>query len=497
MVRDVRGRGGDGPARAPRRRVPAAADGRGRRRRPRERYDAAIDRIHERIAAGDTYQVNHTLRLRARVEGDPRGLYRDLCYAQRGAYARLPRLGRYRVLSASPELFFGVDDGAIVDPTDEGHGAARTMAAEDDRAARTGSWRSAKDRAENAMIVDLLRNDLGRVSRTGSVTWSDVFEAERYETVWQLTSTVSAELDAGVGLADVFRGALPLRIGHRRAEGPHDGDHRATSRTRRAGVYCGAVGYLAPAGTGRAARAVQRGDPHGHRGHGDDHGRVRRRRRDHVGLDASAEYEETVAKARVLTARRPDFQLLETMRSDRPRACAISTGTSRGCAPPRTYFGFRLDEADVREAVEKTSRVRAGRRTCGPAPRSGRDGTERVAATPLARDPDPVRVAIDDVPSDPRDVFLFHKTTLRDRYEDARRPPSRRRRRRPRQRSRRGHGVDDRERRGAGSTGRGSRRRSAPGLLPGIGRAVASRRDGSTEGSLTIEDARGRQTRSR
>ena len=86
----------------------------------RAAYDAAIARIREHIAAGDTYQVNHTLRLRSRVEGDERGLYRDLCYAQRGAYAGYLNLGRYRVLSASPELFFRIDGRPHHDEADEG-----------------------------------------------------------------------------------------------------------------------------------------------------------------------------------------------------------------------------------------------------------------------------------------------------------------------------------------------------------------------------------------
>ena len=81
---------------------------------PRDRYESPVDRDPELIAAGETYQVNHTMRLRSRVEGDPRGLYRDLCYAQRGAFAAYLDLGRYRVLSASPELFFELRDGAIV-----------------------------------------------------------------------------------------------------------------------------------------------------------------------------------------------------------------------------------------------------------------------------------------------------------------------------------------------------------------------------------------------
>ena len=96
---------------------PGAPEARGRRRSTGPIYDAAIGRIHEHIAAGDTYQVNHTLRLRSRVEGDERGLYRDLCYAQRGAYAGYLNLGRYRVLSASPELFFRIDEGEIARPS--------------------------------------------------------------------------------------------------------------------------------------------------------------------------------------------------------------------------------------------------------------------------------------------------------------------------------------------------------------------------------------------
>ncbi len=93
----------------------------------RATYDAAIDRIREHIAAGDTYQVNHTLRLRSRIEGDERGLYRDLCYAQRGAYAAYLNLGRYRVLSASPELFFRIDDGRITTKPMKGNGSPGPM----------------------------------------------------------------------------------------------------------------------------------------------------------------------------------------------------------------------------------------------------------------------------------------------------------------------------------------------------------------------------------
>jgi para-aminobenzoate synthetase/4-amino-4-deoxychorismate lyase len=133
----------------------------------RGRYDGAIASIRERIEAGDTYQVNHTLRLRSSVQGDDRGLYRDLCFAQRGAYAGYLNLGRYRVLSASPELFFQRVDDTVTTRPMKGTAPRGRWPAED--AAIADALRgSVKDRAENAMIVDLLRNDMGRVARSGS-----------------------------------------------------------------------------------------------------------------------------------------------------------------------------------------------------------------------------------------------------------------------------------------------------------------------------------------
>ena len=174
----------------------------------RAAYDAAIERIQDLIAAGHTYQVNHTLRLRATIGGDERGFYRDLCLAQRGGFAAFINLGRYRVLSASPELFFRLDGDRITTRPMKGTAPRGRWPAEDEEAAAR-LVASAKDRAENAMIVDLLRNDLGRVCVPGSVGVERMLEPERYETVWQLTSTVAGDLQAGTGVADVFRALFP------------------------------------------------------------------------------------------------------------------------------------------------------------------------------------------------------------------------------------------------------------------------------------------------
>jgi para-aminobenzoate synthetase/4-amino-4-deoxychorismate lyase len=452
----------------------------------RERYESSVGRIRELIAAGETYQVNHTMRLRSHIEGDPRGLYRDLSYAQRGGFSAYLDLGRYRVLSASPELFFELRDGAIMTRPMKGT-APRGRWPEEDRAVAERLLASAKDRAENAMIVDLLRNDLGRISRTGSVTWADVFQAERFETVWQLTTTVSAALEADVSLADVFRGLFPsgsvtgapkvrtMQIIREIEDSPR-------------GIYCGAIGYLAPHGSGFpnarfnvAIRTVTLDTASRTAEYGVGGGIT-------WDSEAGAEYEEALAKTRVLTARRPGFELLETMRHDPGEDVRHLDMHLHRLAGSADYFGFRYDETEVREAVEKTV-ASAPPAPCRVRLALGKGGTVRVACTPLASGPDVVSVSLDDVPQDPRDVFLFHKTSRRQRYEDARR---------------RHPDVDDvvlinergevTESTIANVVARFEGRWVTPpieaGLLPGIGRAVALDDGSVTEAPVTIEDLR-------
>ena len=466
--------------------VPGAPAGTWMPTTPRERFESSVDEIHELIAAGETYQVNHTMRLRSRVEGDPRGLYRDLCYAQRGAYSAYLDLGRYRVLSASPELFFERRGGSIVTRPMKGT-APRGRWPEEDRAAAEHLLASAKDRAENAMIVDLLRNDLGRISRAGSVTWADVFQVERYETVWQLTTTVSAELETGIGLAEIFRGLFP--------SGSVTGAPKVRTmeiirdlEDSPRGIYCGAVGFLAPEGSGRpdarfnvAIRTVTVDTASTTAEYGVGGGIT-------WDSEAGSEYEEAVAKSRVLTARRPGFELLETMRFDPAEGVRHLDRHLERLTASAEYFDFRLDEVDVREAVEKTA-ASAPATTVRLRLSLRKDGTVRVTATPLTDDPDAVRVAIDDVAQDPSDVFLFHKTSRRDRYEAARR---------------RHPDVDDvllvNDRReitestianvAARIEGRWLTPPLEAGLLAGIGRAVALEEGRVVEGTVTIDDAR-------
>jgi para-aminobenzoate synthetase/4-amino-4-deoxychorismate lyase len=378
-------------------------------------YERAVGSIREAIAAGETYQVNHTFRLRATIRGDDRGLYRDLCYAQRGGSGAYLDAGRFKILSASPELFFRIDDGSITTRPMKGT-APRGRWPEEDERVRADLLASAKERAENAMIVDLLRNDLARIAQTGTVTWDDVFSAERYETVWQLTTTVLASLPASTPLVDVFRALFP--------SGSVTGAPKVRTMELIAnledsprGVYCGAVGYISPSGSSGAKasfnvpiRTVVLDTDTGLAEYGVGGG---------ITFDSSAsgEYEETVTKARVLTVRRPPFQLFETMRYEPATGVRNRERHLLRLKASADHFGFDPTQVDAEldRAIEhlppRPLRIRL---------LLSRNGRSVVEVSPLPNvQEEPVRLEIDTEPVDPSDVFLFHKTTRRRVYTDA------------------------------------------------------------------------------
>jgi para-aminobenzoate synthetase/4-amino-4-deoxychorismate lyase len=203
-----------------------------------------VGRIRDHIAAGDTFQCNLTVRMHGRVSGDTRALYRDLVLRQRGAHNAYLDMGRYVIASASPELFFERRGDHILLRPMKGTSRRGRDPGEDSRLA--DELRSSpKERAENVMIVDLMRNDVGRVARTGTVRVPGLLAVERYETVLQMTSDVTAQLRPDVGLTDLFRALFPC------------GSVTGTPKTRSMqiirsiepeprGVYCGAVGLIGP-----------------------------------------------------------------------------------------------------------------------------------------------------------------------------------------------------------------------------------------------------------
>jgi para-aminobenzoate synthetase/4-amino-4-deoxychorismate lyase len=212
----------------------------------------AVSGVREHIAAGETYQCNLTDRLRSVVNGDLESVYAELALAQLGAYNAYLDTGRHVVASASPELFFErIGDVVRTRPMKGTAARGRTTAEDLERGRLLRS--SSKEQAENLMIVDLLRNDLGRVAEIGSVVVEELFAVERYPTVWQMTSQVSARLRPGTGLVDLFRALFPCGsvtgAPKRRTMQLID---RLEPTPR--GVYCGAVGLVAPPSAAFRAR---------------------------------------------------------------------------------------------------------------------------------------------------------------------------------------------------------------------------------------------------
>ncbi len=378
-------------------------------------YAAAVARIRDLIAAGDTYQVNYTMQLGAEFTGDPLALYRDLARAQSGGYGAYLDTGRHVVVSASPELFFEWAGDTITSRPMKGT-APRGRWVDEDKEMRAALLTSAKDRAENLMIVDLIRNDLGRVAAFGSVRVDELFAAERFDTVWQLTSTVSAGARPGTSLGDVFAALFPC--------GSVTGAPKvrtceiiAALEPQARGVYCGAIGYVAPAGARgpRAAFNVAIRTVHVDRAEG----RARYGVGGGVTFDStpSGEYAEALLKAEVLGRAGQPFELLETMRWDPVDGFYARPLHFARLAESSDYFGFRFDVARVDAALEAAVGGDEALRVRLVLDRQGRCRVETDPAPPAAT---PVTLAIDTQPTDESSPFLFHKTTRRDVYRAAR-----------------------------------------------------------------------------
>ena len=220
----------------------------------RAAYDANIVAIREAIARGDTYQVNYTLRLNSSVSGDPRLWYEALAAQTHGRFNAFLDLGEKQILSLSPELFFAWDGTQLMARPMKGTLSRAALPAsesasaawqESDDAEAHALVNSEKNRAENLMIVDLLRNDLSRVAVTGTVAVPKLFSLETYPTVHHMTSTVTATTRDGVTLEDIFCALFPC--------GSITGAPKiktteiiASLENSPRGIYCGAIGYITP-----------------------------------------------------------------------------------------------------------------------------------------------------------------------------------------------------------------------------------------------------------
>jgi para-aminobenzoate synthetase/4-amino-4-deoxychorismate lyase len=414
----------------------------------REAYEAAIARIHEAIRCGETYQVNYTYRLRGQVHGAPLALYRRLRARQAVSFGALIHLPMQPgdevewVLSRSPELMVRHTQGRLQTRPMKGT-AARSQAPEGDSETARLLHADTKNRAENLMIVDLLRNDIGRIALTGSVKVPELFRIEPYATVFQMTSTIEAQRRPEVGLAGLLRAVFPCGSitgapKHRTME------WIAALETSPRDLYTGAIGWLegqpatttadaaapaadcpdlclsvairtlalgperaASAGGGGGLRDVELGVGGG------------------IVLDSVAadEWEETRWKARFLTALDPGFALFETMRAthadgvawrDRHRARLAASARQLGFAFDAQGFDALLDRClALADPSDGPLRLRVALQA---------DGRLALTHAPLAELAEllagqPVRLLLADAPLPAARPLAAHKTTLRAEYD--------------------------------------------------------------------------------
>lgn len=372
----------------------------------RERFD----RIRASIADGETYQVNYTWRLRGGFTGDPVSFFADLSAAQGGRYGALIRTGRFTIASASPELFFSLDAGRIVARPMKGTTGRGRFPAEDRRAADRLRV-SAKERAENVMVVDMVRNDIGRIAAIGSVEVPELYTLEPYPNVWQMTSTVTALTTAS--LVEIFAATFPS------ASVTGAPKHRtmqiiAALEQDPRGVYSGAVGVVAPEGAARfnvAIRTAVIDEASGGLVFGVGSGITWDSNRDE-------EYKECLLKASVLGRRPEAFELLETIRWMPGEGFFLLERHLERLRESAEYFGFRCSTSDASEALARA--VVAADRALRLRVLVAEDGTLRVERSSLEPPSGVVRVGLAKAPIDSNDVFLFHKTTRRAPYEQAR-----------------------------------------------------------------------------
>ncbi len=373
----------------------------------RDEYDRAVARIRDLIAAGDTYQVNYSFPLTATFVGDPYAWYQDLVLAQGAQYSAYVDLGRYKVLCLSPELFFERRGNHVITRPMKGTARRGRWAAEDQELAQR-LQRSPKDRAENVMIVDLLRNDLGKVSVPGSVRVSSLFDLERFETVWQMTSTVESTLNDGTSLVELMTALFPC--------GSVTGAPKIrTMKIIRElepfprGAYTGAIGFLKPGGDcvfNVAIRTVVIDTESNVATFGVGGG---------VTIDSTAEreYEECLVKSRFLHTSPVVFQLFESILLQDGEYFLLPQHLKR-LRNSAEFFGFTFCEGEIEPALNTV----AAENPAGTLKikltlsKDGHVETETSAITTRKQ----LRVALSSQPVDSSDRFLFHKTTRRDFY---------------------------------------------------------------------------------
>lgn len=377
-------------------------------------HAAKVEQILAYIRAGDIYQANLTFPIAFRYDGPALALYAALRARQPVAHGAVVATGEHLILSVSPELFIAQSHHVITTRPMKGT-CARSADPALDAAAAQALAADPKQRAENLMIVDLLRNDLSRICAPGSVRTEALFSIETYPTLHTLTSTISGRLRPGIGLAERVAALFPCGsiVG---APKIRAGEIIAELEPQARGVYTGAIGRVAPDGDLSFNVAIRTAviDADGRGSYGVGGGVVADSR-------PAAEYAEALLKGQLLTELAEDFGLIETLRWRPGDGFVRLTGHLDRLERSARLLGFAFDRGAVRAAFERAAADwRPGaddQRARGVLGRDGRLTITATAIEPAA--PAVMRVGVAAEPLDAADPFLRHKTTRRVAHDNA------------------------------------------------------------------------------
>lgn len=418
-----------------------------------EQHAASIKTIRAGIREGAIYQANYTLRLKSNFSGCAHAWYEDLRRDSHGRFNAFLDIGTHHILSLSPELFFSWDGGTLRTRPMKGTAKrASPPAAESidwlrwhelDTRLAASLLESTKNRAENLMIVDLLRNDVSRVAKPGTVTVPHLFTLETYPTLYQMTSTITAETRHGTTIADIFNALFPCGS-ITGAPKVKSSEVIAELETTPRGVYCGALGYISPDGTSVfnvAIRTIVIDAGTGNAECGVGGGIV-------WDSEARDEYAEALAKAAFMHNAPHGFELLETLRLENGEYAWLDRHLER-LSRSAAALGFAVDQANILQSLQAHANAHANetsqaRRARLLVTRSGAITITSEAlvdahvswsnpgiggafgaimpetASPMrgfASGPAPRMVVLADTPIDRHERALHHKTTRRTVYD--------------------------------------------------------------------------------
>ena len=372
----------------------------------RSAYDAAFARVHDWIEAGDIYQANLTFRAAVRVAGDPLAAYAAIRSRAAAGYGGIVWTGTDWLLSFSPELFFALRQGELIGRPMKGT-TPRGATPEEDDAARAQLALDDKQRAENLMIVDLMRNDLTRIAAPGSVSVPELFKVETYPTLHTMVSTISARMAPEVGPGQALAAIFPCgsvtgapKIRAMEVIAAVEPDAR--------GAYTGSMGRIDPNGDAAFNVAIRTL----HLRDGTDEAMIGLGSGVVADSRAGEEWDECLAKGAFLTRGQRRFDLIETMAFDPVGGIALLERHLERMRASADAFGIHFDRHGVRNELQAaTFRLRQPakvRLLLSP------QGRIAIGTAPMPDRPtDPVTVALARREVAPRDFRLIHKTTDR------------------------------------------------------------------------------------